>query len=252
MSLTETIINMAQNFVGSNNINLLMPNGQFGSRHQGGKDHASARYVFTCMSRLTRKIFPESDDHSLTYVEDDGQMVEPTYYVPILPMVLVNGNKGIGTGWSTHIPNYDPRELCRIMMDMINDKPAPENLLPWYKGYLGDIVMKPNGKSVETRGVIEATDDPTMIHVTDLPVGRWTKDYKEQLDKFIDEDRTVVTIKEHHTDNKIHFEIQLDEDFQRNNENNLHSALKLSNSIHLGNLVAFNRNNIIRRYENVR
>lgn len=75
MSLAETIVSMAQNFVGSNNINLLMPNGQFGSRNQGGKEHASARYIFTCLSKVSRKIFPEPDDHCLKYVEDDGQVV---------------------------------------------------------------------------------------------------------------------------------------------------------------------------------
>lgn len=115
MSLVETIIGMAQNHTGSNNINLLMPNGQFGSRNQGGKDHASARYIFTVLNRVSRMIFPEPDDHVLTYVEDDGQIVEPEYYMPIIPMILVNGCQGIGTGWSTFIPNFNPRELCDII-----------------------------------------------------------------------------------------------------------------------------------------
>ena len=108
-SLTQTIVKMAQNFVGSNNINLLMPNGQFGSRNEGGEDHASARYIFTCLNKVTRYIFKEEDDHTLTYIEDDGQMVEPEYYVPVIPMFLVNGCKGLGTGWSTSSPKYDPR-----------------------------------------------------------------------------------------------------------------------------------------------
>lgn len=75
MSLVETIVCMAQNYVGSNNVNILMPNGQFGSRNLGGKDHASARYIFTNLNRVARLLFPEPDDHSLTYVEDDGQIV---------------------------------------------------------------------------------------------------------------------------------------------------------------------------------
>jgi DNA topoisomerase II len=103
MSLGATIINMAQNFVGSNNINLLMPIGQFGTRSQGGKDHASARYIFTNLNKITRTLFPEDDDHVLQYLEDDGQLVEPVQYYPIIPMVLVNGASGIGTGWSTEV-----------------------------------------------------------------------------------------------------------------------------------------------------
>ena len=90
-SLQSTIVNMAQNFIGSNNINLLMPIGQFGSRHMGGKEAASARYIHTKMSKLTRFIFLEEDDHVVNYLEDDGQMVEPEFYLPIIPMVLVNG-----------------------------------------------------------------------------------------------------------------------------------------------------------------
>lgn len=104
---------MAQDYVGSNNINLLMPNGQFGSRANGGKDHASARYLFTNLSKITRYIFPEDDDHIVRYLDDDNQKVEPKYYLPIIPMVLVNGSEGIGTGWSTDIPCYNPREIAQ-------------------------------------------------------------------------------------------------------------------------------------------
>ena len=88
-----------------------MPIGQFGSRNMGGKEHASARYLFTNLSKVCRKLFPEPDDHTLRFLEDDNQMVEPIYYVPIIPLVLINGSDGIGTGWSTSIPNYDPKDV---------------------------------------------------------------------------------------------------------------------------------------------
>lgn len=84
---------MAQNFVGSNNINLLEPSGQFGTRLQGGKDSASERYIFTRLNKITRHIFAEQDDHILHYLKDDGFPVEPVFYAPIIPMVLVNGAK---------------------------------------------------------------------------------------------------------------------------------------------------------------
>jgi DNA topoisomerase II len=110
-SLQSTIINMAQNFVGSNNLPLLYPSGQFGTRLQGGKDAASPRYVFTKLMKYARNIFPVEDDPLLEYRDDDGYTVEPVYYVPIIPMALVNGCDGIGTGWSTSIPMYNPIDL---------------------------------------------------------------------------------------------------------------------------------------------
>ena len=140
-SLAETIIGMAQNFPGSNNINLLMPKGQFGSRLAGGKDHASARYIFTHLNKVTRYLFPEQDDHSLLYKEDDGHIVEPEHYVPIIPMSLVNGAEGIGTGWSTNVPNYNPRDLIHQMRRRIGGQEF-QMIHPWYKGWYGEIVEK--------------------------------------------------------------------------------------------------------------
>lgn len=112
---------MAQNFVGSNNINLLLPNGQFGTRNQGGKEAASPRYIFTMLSLVTRYLFHEDDDNVLNYLEEEGQSIEPDYYMPILPLSLVNGAEGIGTGWATYIPCYNPRDIIdnlkRVMKD---------------------------------------------------------------------------------------------------------------------------------------
>jgi DNA topoisomerase-2 len=97
-SLFGTIINMAQDYPGSNNINLLNPNGQFGSRTQSGKDAASPRYIFTELSEITKNIYNKDDFEIIDYLEDDGQKIEPKFYIPILPMVLINGAQGIGTG----------------------------------------------------------------------------------------------------------------------------------------------------------
>jgi DNA topoisomerase-2 len=85
-SLTGTIIGMAQNFVGSNNVNLLTPSGQFGTRRMGGKDAASPRYVFTKLENIARKIFHPDDDPLLNYLNDDGLTIEPDFYMPVIPM----------------------------------------------------------------------------------------------------------------------------------------------------------------------
>lgn len=111
-----------------------MPNGQFGSRAMGGKDHAAARYIYTQLSPLTRLIFKEEDDHVLKYLEDENISVEPEWYLPIIPMILVNGAEGIGTGWSTSIPCYDPRDLAENIKRKLNGEDFTD-LVPFYKGY---------------------------------------------------------------------------------------------------------------------
>ena len=122
----STIINLAQNFVGSNNVNLLQPLGQFGTRLCGGKDAASPRYIFTMLSPLTRKIFNSDDDHGLKFLSEDNLSIEPEWYCPIIPLILVNGCEGIGTGYSTSVPNHDPREVVENLKRMMNGlEPLP-------------------------------------------------------------------------------------------------------------------------------
>jgi len=108
-SLNEAIIGMAQDFMGSNNLPWLVPQGQFGTRIQGGKDSASPRYIHTYLQSVVKKLVPAEDFPVLSYRDDDGLPVEPQCYVPVLPMLLVNGSRGIGTGYSTSIPGYNPK-----------------------------------------------------------------------------------------------------------------------------------------------
>lgn len=129
---------MAQNFVGSNNINLLTPSGQFGTRRMGGKDAASARYIFTKLENITRTVFHPDDDELLNYLEDDGMSIEPDYYVPVIPLILVNGSDGIGTGWSSNVPNFCPRQIIANLRKMIKGE-ATEELYPKYYGFSGEV-----------------------------------------------------------------------------------------------------------------
>ena len=140
-SVIGTIVKMAQNFVGANNINLLFPNGQFGTRLvSGGSDHASARYINTYIEELTRLLFRYDDDAILNLLNDDGTLIEPEWFIPILPMVLVNGCKGIGTGFSTTVPQFNPKEIVHNLLKMMDDKTDLIDMKPWYKGYKGTIL----------------------------------------------------------------------------------------------------------------
>jgi DNA topoisomerase-2 len=190
-SLYGAIINMAQTFVGSNNINLLEPNGQFGTRLQGGDDAASERYICTQLNKLTRLIFPEADDPILIYLEDDGTPVEPMFYVPIIPMQLVNGGKGIGTGFSTDILNYNPLILIDYVREVLaNQKSANTVLLPYYAGFKGHIVPLSDSKYL-IKGVYQILSDK-QVRITELPVGTWTDDYKKYIEELIDVKPSVV------------------------------------------------------------
>ena len=190
-SLNAAIVGMAQNFVGSNNINLFEPNGQFGTRLQCGKDSASERYIFTQLNKLTRLIFRPEDDKVLTYLDDDGQSVEPIYYVPIIPMILVNGTKGIGTGFSTDIMCHNPSQIMEyiryklggstVATELVSTPPAVE---PFYKNFKGTI-----RRVADTRYLFKGCYtilDEKKIRVTELPVGTWTDDYKKFLEHLIE------------------------------------------------------------------
>jgi DNA topoisomerase-2 len=183
-SLYGAIINMAQNFVGSNNINLLEPNGQFGTRLQGGDDAASERYICTQLNRLTRLIYPEADDPILTYLEDDGTPVEPMFYVPIIPMQLVNGGKGIGTGFSTDILNYNPLAIMAYVEERLKKETTLTPLVPYYTGFKGQITALSESKYL-IKGVYQILSDK-QVRITELPIGTWTDDYKKYIEELID------------------------------------------------------------------
>ena len=183
-SLNGAIVGMAQNFVGSNNINLLEPNGQFGTRLQGGEDSASERYIHTNLNKLTRSLFPEPDDGVLKYLDDDGTPVEPIHYTPIIPMILVNGSKGIGTGFSTDIMCYNPITIMEYVEQSIRNETNKPKLVPYYEGFKGTISAISETKWL-FKGCYEVVSSKE-IRVTELPVGTWTDDYKNYIEDLID------------------------------------------------------------------
>ena len=211
-SLNKAIVGMAQNFVGSNNINLLFPSGQFGSRIKGGQDASSPRYIFTRLEKISRCIFPEQDDKILKYLDDDGTLVEPQFYAPIIPMVLINGAKGIGTGFSTEILCYNPVDVISYLKNKLqNITNNVITFLPYYDGFTGNIIKITDTKFM-FKGRYEkiGTD---KIKVTELPVGYWTDDFKELLTELQnDKDKEgkkitpiIKDVYENYTDTTIEF-----------------------------------------------
>ena len=207
-SLHATIVNMAQDYVGSNNVPLLTAGGQFGTRAQGGKDYASPRYIFTALNPLTRLMFPEEDDPCLDYLVEDGQHVEPSFYVPILPNLLINGSYGIGTGWSCYVPPHDPIDLADHYMRRLRGEPVEMgSLQPWVRGFHGGVSPSKDsrGTTYITSGVVTRTSR-TSIEISELPVGLWTDDYKEYL-MGLYEAGHISRFQEHHTSERVQFHL---------------------------------------------
>jgi DNA topoisomerase-2 len=245
-SLNGAIVHMAQDFVGSNNINLLMPNGQFGTRLQGGKDSASERYIFTKLNMLTRFIFKKSDDTILKYLDDDGTPVEPIFYIPIIPMVMVNGAEGIGTGFSTKIPCFNPKVLIQYIRDVIMHKEPNKRLIPYYKGFKGTIEEDNDSKLAShyrfiTKGVFSINKN--KIDITELPIGTWNEDYIVFLEKLVEEG-IIKDYKDLSTDKNVNIQIQL-----QNQMDDIEKTLKLTSTLSISNMNLFNEKEKLTHYD---
>ncbi|KAK0627519.1 DNA topoisomerase [Immersiella caudata] len=260
-SLQQTIIGLAQNFVGSNNINVLEPSGNFGSRLSGGSDAASARYIHTRLSPFARKIFSKLDEPNLEFQFDDGSMIEPKNYAPIIPMVLVNGADGIGTGWSTSIPNYHPihivqnlkRRMGRLDPEDPEEKPF-EPMIPWWRGWKGTPEQEGPNRYKVNGVAYQDQHNPNEIIVSELPVRMWTDDFKARLEDVIRAEKTPSFIKDYKefNDHKtVHFIIEMEEKHMRAAlDEGLLEKFKLTKTIGTTNLVAFDTQGRIHKYEN--
>ncbi|KAI9374692.1 DNA topoisomerase [Aspergillus egyptiacus] len=252
-SMHQTIIGLAQDFVGSNNINVLEPSGFFGSRLRGGADASSARYIFTRLSPFARRIFNTQDDPLLTHCVDDGQTIEPEMFIPVVPMLLVNGADGIGTGWSSTIPNYNPEDIVdnlRRMMDGEEIKP----MQPWFRGFKGEVTQIAPDK-YKFSGVIKQISDKE-VEVTELPIRTWTQDFINKLEEMIKGEKTppiVKDYKDYNTNTDVNLVIQLDEKNIKEpiTPEWLEDKFKMSRTVATSNLVAFDPEGRITKYNSV-
>ena len=238
-SLQETIINMSQNYTGSNNMNLLEPIGQFGTRLLNGKDSSSPRYIFTKLSDYATKLFNPKDFPLLDYLEDDGQSVEPKFYVPTLPLILINGSEGIGTGFSTKIPSFNPIEIKEQLEKLIEDPDYDiPSLKPFYNGFKGNIVQIEKNK---WQSYGKYTIKGNTIHITEIPIGESIEGYKDTLIKLETENK-IITFKNNSSDTIVDFEVKVSQQAinQWEYENSLEKNLKLISNINATNMHIFN------------
>jgi len=234
--LFDTITKMGQDYTGSNNIPLLEKDGQFGSLIANGKDAASARYIFAKQSKIARKIFRPEDDQLLKYVVDDGDKVEPEYYIPIIPMILVNGSTAIATGWSTNIPSFNPKDIIQSVEEWIDTRETKNTIDPWYRNHSNGLI---NVSDVKYESLGRILKNGKKWVVEELPVGMSIESYKTYLEGLY-EDKRIKSLKNYSTPDKVYFEFECDEQLDLDNT-------KLKSTINLTNMVVFLEHDRLKR-----
>ena len=251
ISLQMTLISMAQDFVGSNNINLLVPEGQFGSRLSNG-DSASPRYIYTYLNDITQLIFNKKDFNVLKYLkDDDNREIEPEYYCPIIPTVLINGSLGIGTGFSTNIPMYNPKDIIDNLLMLLSGSKNLKKMLPWFSKHKGEIKIY-NDKLCSFGIYKKITNN--KIQISELPIKVFKDDYKSKiLDKFILEKNYIKAYDDYSTDTDILFEVEFISEEILNNlieNDSIYKIFKLyeSKSLSTSNMYLFDHKGKLKKY----
>ena len=227
------------------------------TRLMGGKDHSSPRYIYTKLEQLARLIFHKDDDPLLNYLNDDGFSIEPSYYVPVIPMVLVNGAEGIGTGYSTYIPKFNPLELIEYLENRLTNKKQTTLIKPWYDGFTGIIAKKEQNIYI-TKGTYEV--NKADLKITELPVTTWTESYKVFLEATIAERKYIRRVTNNSTESTVDFTIRFTDEQVLNNMtkstksktvNDLEQNFGLVKTINMNNMHLYNSEGKIQRYNNV-
>ena len=246
-SMQSTIIGLANNYPGSNNLNLFVPDGQFGSRLTA--EAAAARYIETKLSSNFRAIFPKADDAILVHNETDGEKIEPKNYLPLLPMSLVNGAQGTGTGHSCLIMAYNPKEIAEACLALVNKKKLkPGTMTPWYNGFSGTIVRNPETAQVVVTGKLTVVNS-TTIKVTELPVGMYLDQYKAHLNKMEDAE-LIKDYEDRSTEEAFDFTITVPRSTSVLPEEELYKKFKLI-SRDTENLTLWGIDGVLNRFESV-
>jgi len=244
-SMQGTLIGLAQAFAGSNNVNFLVPDGQFGSRLSHGA--SAPRYIETKLHEHFRKIFRREDDVILEQRRVGDVKIEPKYFIPLLPVVLLNGAEGMGTGHATHIFSYKPDDLKKAIITLLDGKLLVDHtLVPWWIDFKGKVERDKTNGQVKVTGDFTAVSS-TELRVTELPVGIQSDKYEEILIKLEDQDK-VKSFKNASDDTGFEFILKVPRTTSYLTKDELIKMLKLE-ARDTENLTVWNPEGKIQKYE---
>jgi DNA topoisomerase-2 len=246
-SMEGCIVGLAQKFAGANNIALIEGFGQFGNRLS--KKPASSRYIKAKLSPNFRKLFKKEDDLILKHHYSNGEKIEPLFFIPLLPMCLVNGTEGMGTGHSTYIMPYNPNELKGAIQQVLAGKQLTAGkLVPWFEGFAGSVERDAQTNQIVIKGSYQV-EGTISLRVTELPVGLQNDAYEAHLNKLIDKE-SIKNFTNSSDEQGFDFLITAPRPFLTQNEDDILRQLKLI-SRESENLTLWDTNGELKRYTSV-
>ena len=246
-SLNGVIVGLAVKYVGSNNVNILEPDGNFGTRFI--KEASASRYIYTYLSSLAKYIFRKEDEPILESQLFEGQQIEPKTYYPIIPLALVNGTEGVSVGFSSNIAPRNILDIIKWLEYRLICKPKNIKLLPYYKNFTGEI----KETEIKNKYIISGKfirNNTSKITITELPIKYNLKNYIKVLDLLCDKD-IIKNYKDLSDNDKFNFEVNVKREFLANkNDSEILSELKLNETI-TDNFVLLDSENKIKEYNNI-
>lgn len=198
-SMAGVIVNLAQDYVGTNNINLLDPSGNFGTNLV--PESSAARYIYTFGTPDMFNIFNHEDANILEHQEFEGHKIEPKFMLPKLPLLLINGSEGISSGYASKILPRNPLEIQKYIEYYLLHPNAPKkpfNNKPFYRNFKGTIVQGDEKHKWEILGTFIRNTNGT-VKITELPVGTNLKQYIKTLEK-LEDDKIIISYKDNTTE----------------------------------------------------
>lgn len=244
-SLQGVIVNLTQDFIGSNNIPILSPNGNFGTRFVPVP--SAARYVYSKKSKDFDDIFNKHDDPILIEQEFEGSTIEPKFFVPVVPLLLINGSEGVGTGFAQKILPRDPKDLRRAISTLLSGRNVRQELVPYYEGFKGKIVAGDNPNSWEIFGTFKRKNTTTIL-IDELPIGYSLASYLKVL-KELEDANVIRDFKDLSEDDNFLFEIKTTRAFNSQSDKKILKDLKLIKKV-TENFTCIDENNKVVVFDN--
>jgi len=250
-NISSVIVNLAQNFTGSNNLPLMTRNGNFGNRFE--PIAAASRYIYTMKENYLNDLFVNYDNNILIEQEFEGVKIEPRYFVPIIPILLCNGSEGISSGFAQKILPRDPQIVISELIKVLKGTKKIKNIKlgnPYWNGFNGSITVdEENSNKWYISGSINILNK-NNIEITELPIGYTLKKYISVLESLYD-DKIIMSYKDLSENDEFKFKIKVSTDFTTSNDiAAIYKIFKLVRPIS-ENYTCINEYNRIEVFENV-